>query len=304
MSVLTVLDPGLLCTVQDTGRHGHASLGVAHAGAADTVALRIANRLVANRDDDAALEITLSAASFTASVDTRIAFAGAATRASIDTRDAYPLLATALRAGETLTIHAPPDGARTYLAIAGGVRTAPVMGSRSTHASTGFGSPHDGPLHAGDTLPITRRDRHPTVHADRIALIELLRARRSTTIRTIGGPRTACTVDPRSDRTGVRLLPDQPLPSSAPTDPEPVHPGAIQHTPDGALVALGPDAATTGGYPIVASIALVDLPVLAQLRPRDRCTLTPITIDEACALLRARERLLDNAIPSAPTPDA
>ena len=48
MSVVRVVAPGFLTTVQDLGRPGFAALGVSAAGAADPVALRAGNRLVGN----------------------------------------------------------------------------------------------------------------------------------------------------------------------------------------------------------------------------------------------------------------
>ena len=303
MSALIVHEPGLLTTVQDLGRRGHASVGVSTAGAADTLALRIANRLVANPDTDAGLEITLSRAEFSTTADTRIAIAGPSPAATIDGRAALPLRSITLRAGERLVIDPPRAGVRTYVAFAGGIRTTPVLASRATHATTSLGAHHHRPLKPGDELPFACITAHePTV--DRARFVELLRTSYTPRLRTLDGNALACTVDPRSDRTGVRLMPDTPLPPSEPIDPEPMHPGGIQHTPDGALVALGPDAATTGGYPVIATVALVDMPALAQLRPHTRCTLSPITIDEAVALLRTRERLLDEAIPPTPPGDA
>ena len=44
--------------MQDLGRPGLAALGVGRSGAADRGALRLANRLVGNPEDAAALEVT------------------------------------------------------------------------------------------------------------------------------------------------------------------------------------------------------------------------------------------------------
>ena len=56
---LRILRPGLLTTVQDSGRHGLQHIGVVPCGAMDPVALELANGLVGNRADEAVLEITL-----------------------------------------------------------------------------------------------------------------------------------------------------------------------------------------------------------------------------------------------------
>jgi len=49
MSLIEVRAPGLLTTVQDLGREGFGPMGVSPSGAADPLALRIANRLVGTR---------------------------------------------------------------------------------------------------------------------------------------------------------------------------------------------------------------------------------------------------------------
>ncbi|MYR61061.1 allophanate hydrolase subunit 2 family protein, partial [Streptomyces sp. SID625] len=47
-TTVTVVRPGALTTVQDTGRRGHAHLGVPRSGALDAPAARLANRLLGN----------------------------------------------------------------------------------------------------------------------------------------------------------------------------------------------------------------------------------------------------------------
>ena len=46
--------------------------------------------------------------------------------------------------------------------------------------------------------------------------------------------------------------------------------GAIQITPDGGAIVLGPDRPVTGGYPMPAIVVRADLGVLARLRPGER----------------------------------
>src|SRR4029077_2259633 len=56
---VTVSRAGMLTTVQDLGRRGHRAVGVPRSGAMDTFALRVANLLVGNPENTAALEFTL-----------------------------------------------------------------------------------------------------------------------------------------------------------------------------------------------------------------------------------------------------
>src|SRR5579862_4185128 len=84
MSVIEVNAPGLLTTVQDLGRPGFGPLGVSPSGAADPVALRLANLLVGNKPGAAALEMTLVGGSFVFPRGAVIALTGADFGAMID----------------------------------------------------------------------------------------------------------------------------------------------------------------------------------------------------------------------------
>ncbi|MBV9524159.1 MAG: allophanate hydrolase, partial [Alphaproteobacteria bacterium] len=54
---LRIIAPGLHSTVQDLGRFGYQAEGVPVSGALDPVSFRLANRLVGNPDNAAAIEI-------------------------------------------------------------------------------------------------------------------------------------------------------------------------------------------------------------------------------------------------------
>ena len=58
--IVEVMRPGILTSVQDLGRSGYQSLGIAEAGAMDTLSLVAANRLIDNPDGAAALEMTVA----------------------------------------------------------------------------------------------------------------------------------------------------------------------------------------------------------------------------------------------------
>jgi antagonist of KipI len=75
--VLEVTDPGLLLAVQDAGRPGFSSQGVTPGGAADAWSLAVANCLLGNAPDAAALEATLIGPTFRALAAVTVAVAGA-----------------------------------------------------------------------------------------------------------------------------------------------------------------------------------------------------------------------------------
>ena len=123
---LTVLKPGLFTTIQDLGRPGYRASGVPLSGAADAVSLRLANLLVGNREDAAALEVTL--------LGPDIRFEAAAVVAVIGGEfpglpSGQPLLVSA---GDVVRMGHAVRGCRGYLAINGGIRVDRVLGSAST----------------------------------------------------------------------------------------------------------------------------------------------------------------------------
>jgi len=60
-----------------------------------------------------------------------------------------------------------------------------------------------------------------------------------------------------------------------------VAPGTIQVTNEGGLVLLTADCQTTGGYPRIAQVAAIDLPLCGQLKPGDVINFAEISWKEA-----------------------
>ncbi|MET0295760.1 MAG: carboxyltransferase domain-containing protein, partial [Microbacterium sp.] len=149
--VLRILEPGLLATVQDDGRAGAASLGVAGSGALDRGALRTANRLVGNPEDAAAVEITMGGLRATATADVWFAVTGAWGRITLDGRELDPYEAHSWPSGAELHLDWFAHGARAYLAVRGGIDTPVMLGSRSTDVMSGIGP---APLAPGAVLAL------------------------------------------------------------------------------------------------------------------------------------------------------
>lgn len=80
------------------------------------------------------------------------------------------------------------------------------------------------------------------------------------------------TVSPQSDRRGVRLMGvGRPHPLELPS--RPTVPGAIQVTPDGTAIVLGPDGPTIGGYPVAGYVDREGMNRIAQARPGEQVRL-------------------------------
>jgi len=74
---------------------------------------------------------------------------------------------------------------------------------------------------------------------------------------------------------------------------EAVAPGTIQVANDGQPIVLLGDCQTIGGYPKIAHVITVDLPVAVQLRPNDTVRFHETTLTQAHDLFIARENNLE-----------
>jgi len=319
--LISVVRPGPLTTIQDLGRVGYAHLGIPRAGAMDPVSLRLANRLVANPDGAAALEVTVSGPELAFGMDTTIALVGGHVEAAVDGAGVPTAETLEIRAGQTLRMGQVRSGVRAYLAVAGGLAVATVLGSASCDTLSGIGQPR---LRAGDQLDVGGPDVNgpdvngPDVNGMARASSPLRRLRVDLSyspdneVRVVLGPRAdratsaglrtlfseEFTVTPSSDRTGARL--------SGPTielvqgarllGSQAMVAGAIQVPPDGQPIVLLANHATHGGYPVVAVVAGADLALVGQSRPAAKIKFREITRVEALEALLAQERHMDEAV--------
>lgn len=316
MTALRVLDPGDHTTVQDLGRPGFMSSGIPIGGAFDALSHSVGNRLLGNSPLQASLEMTLAGGVFRFTCDSMVCLAGANAPDArvVSDRHTRPICSwepTPVSAGDTLHVGPLTGALRTYLCIAGGIQTTPVLDSRSTHAASALGHPGRA-LKAGDELPIgaidARAGRGPLAPG-LVSRIESHLARR--TLRTLPAnhwPHFSTiahdqlflrpfTIADQSDRTGIRLAGTKvPSPPSI-TRSEPAAPGTIQVPLAGSPIILGPDGPTIGGYPMPVSIIAADLCALAQRRPRDTIRLERSTLEEAHAAYKDLDAIIRSINP-------
>ncbi|MFD8753965.1 biotin-dependent carboxyltransferase family protein [Kitasatospora sp. NPDC059577] len=284
MSELVVVRPGPLTTVQDLGRHGVAHLGVPRAGALDEPALRAANRLVGNEPGAAGLETTLGGVALRAVGTVVVAVTGAPAPVRVDGRAAAWGAPVVVPDGAVVEVGAATDGVRGYLAVAGGIAVAPVLGSRSADLLSGLGP---APLTAADRLPVGT----PTPFPARPDLVPLPAPPAELVLRLRLGPRAdwftadavarlgrdGYRVSSTSNRVGLRTegpavtrARDGELPS------EGMVLGAVQIPPDGQPVVFLADHPTTGGYPVIGVVPAADLAAAAQARPGTPVRFVPL----------------------------
>lgn len=279
--MIRVISAGPMTTVQDGGRPGWAHIGVPTSGPADPLAHTAANRLAGNPAAAAALECTLAGPQLRFNQPAFVALAGAELRI-----DGVPVGASAEVPPGKLVQVGPAYRVRSYLAVSGGIDVEPVLGSRSTDTLSGLGP---APLVDGATLEIGAERGDSADHSD-IPYGPDLRVIPGPHADWFSGPLpgSGFTVDPRSDRVGIRLT-GMPVrrarPGELPT--EGMVTGAIQVPPDGNPIVLLPDHGVTGGYPVIAVVIAADLHKLGQLRPGTAVTFEPV--DRAAATAAYRE---------------
>jgi biotin-dependent carboxylase-like uncharacterized protein len=309
---LHVHDPGLLTTIQDAGRFDFGHLGVPTSGAMDRGALRVANALIGNDPEAAALEMTIVGPTLEVTEPLTIGLAGAdlGGTAGPGVR-LLPGRSYRLDAGTTIAFggrpsNLPGTGSRAYLAIPGSVDVPLVLGSRSTCLAAGFGGLAGRALRAGDRIaPGNPGRRIPPLlwPVDEPSSSDVGRTQRP--IRVVAGPelgghqgaldhlvRSEWLVAPDSDRMGVRL--DGPpigVESNGELLSHGVPRGAVQLPPSGLPIVLAADHQSTGGYPVIAVVASVDHDLVGQLAPGDDVRFELIDLATALqALVEERAR--------------
>lgn len=302
MPSLTVVRSGMLTTIQDLGRWGQQHLGVPVAGPMDWYSHRLANRLVGNPDEAAALEITLVGPEVTTDADVTCAIAGAAFEVTADDAPMPNNAPFTLRRGHKLRFRTRTGGARAALAVRGGIDLPPVLSSRATSLISRMGPLGGRALAAGDVLPVgspppTGRPAGrplplPAGGARLRVMIGPHQARfTEDALRTLQA--TRFTVTPESNRMGYRL--DGAVLARADeaemlSDATPI--GSLQVPPSGLPILLMADRQTTGGYPKIATVITADLPLAGQLAPGDWIEFVPCARDAALDALRRREAAL------------
>jgi antagonist of KipI len=296
----------MLTTVQDLGRWGHQHLGVPVAGPMDWYSHRLANRLVGNPDDAAAIEVTLLGPELTCNADLTLAVCGAVFDVSVDGEEVRKNASFTARRGASVKFGARRGGARATLAVRGGIDVPLTAGSRGTSLVSRMG-PFDGrALAAGDILPVGI-----SVQGGRPPGRALALPAGGARLRIIWGPHASWFSDdarlalqtsryivtPDSNRMGYRLdgavlgrLDDAEMLSDA----TPI--GSLQVPPSGLPILLMADRQTTGGYPKIATVITADLPIAGQLAPGDWIEFVPCTPRAAVEALRRREAALSGVI--------
>lgn len=300
MSTLHIKQPGWFSVIQDTGRQGAQSAGLATGGAADEHAFRWANKLLDNPMTAACVEILMGNFSAILTDNALIAVTGADLDLHINGQPATNWSTHSLNRGDTIAFTRPRNGLLAYLGVAGGWQTPTFFGSRSVVVREGLGGFNGGPLKADDQLPFQTDERRikrqlaPRYIPDYSQPITLnvvpgyqyqqfssLDRRRFTT--------GEYAVSQRVDRMGYRLQGPTIKPETSGVISEGIALGAIQVPQDGQPIVLLRDRQTIGGYPKIGSVTSLGCNQLSQRGPGSSVRFQFIDLEQAQA-----ERLVFN----------
>ncbi len=290
--VFRVKTPGAHTTIQDRGRFAYQHMGVPVSGALDPFAFRVANMLVGNPRDAAALEITFAGPQLEVLSQADIGITGADMRAWANGNPIHCWQSVRIQPGSILIFGQAREGCRTYLAVNGGFHVPTIMGSRSTYSAGRLGGLEGRPLKAGDILMMGAGEllRKPRRLPWRPCYPDAI------TLRAVPGPQddyfvtdmgiffsSDYTVSSLANRMGYRLegpsiQRDPGCPESIVSEPSIT--GNIQIPPDGKPIILLVEQ-TIGGYAKIATVITPDLFKIAQAKPGDNIRFWRVSLEEA-----------------------
>ena len=138
--MVEVIKKGLETSIQDyPGRIGCLNQGFPPSGPMDSWSFRLANVLVENSSEAAALECQFMGPSLKFKSNGVIAITGANMSPKLD-GNIIPLWESIqVKTGQVLEMEFATIGARSYIAFSGGIMSEPWLGSRSTFHKAGVG---------------------------------------------------------------------------------------------------------------------------------------------------------------------
>ena len=317
-AVVEVIQPGTYTTVQDyPGRLGLWHIGVPPSGPMDEYAFRIANRLVGNSADAAALECTLAGAVLKFHTHSLVAVTGGSVALQLDDKTIDGWQAIKVNAGQVLSMGQVSSGARIYVAIRGGIDVPLVLNSRATFALGALGGHAGRTLQVGDMLPIGVAYAEILPHATIDSRL-IPQYTSHTEIGVMLGPHgapdyfqpaaidmffaTDWQVHYNSNRLGIRL--SGPKLSWARSNggeaglhPSNIHDteyavGSVNFTGDMPVI-LTRDGPSLGGFVCPVTIVRAELWKVGQLKPGDTIRFVPINYQQARELEQQQDVIIE-----------
>lgn len=297
-----VSQTGFLSLLMDAGRIGQHGLGLTTGGPLDELSFYWANRLCNNPHNTTLIETSVGGLQLTVESTACIAVTGANMPLTINGQ-AKPLWTShQVKAGDKIALGFATQGARCYLAVAGGFNIAPQFGSTATVVREGIGGLTGKALAVGDTLPLAANCT--AVESQYLDIDAQPTFSTSITLRVILGYQEShfsaaqkalffsnnYKVSNQCDRMGYRLTGPALKCDIGGIVSEGICLGAIQVPADGQPIILLHDRQTIGGYPKLGAVFSGDLYKLGQLMPGGEISFAAMDIYQAQAELLLEQR--------------
>ena len=310
---ITVLNPGLLTTVQDQGRIGYQQFGVSVSGVMDPRSASLANILVGNDEKEAVLECTMMGPQLQFDKANCIAITGGDLMPTLDGKPIPNYTAVKVEAGQVLKFTMPKTGCRAFIAFAGGLDIPEVMGSRSTYMKAKIGGVEGRKLAKGDVIGF-RAPKAELKNMNFRSMASEFVPRKEYTVRVVLGPQDdyftdagietfltqVYSVTAEFDRMGCRLegAVIQHM-DGGDIICDGIAFGAIQVPSSGQPIIMLGDRQTTGGYTKIANVISADFRILAQLKQGDKVRFEKVSVkaaQDALLTQRAALKTIRNAL--------
>jgi len=313
-SSLTIVRAGLLSTLQDRGRFGLRHLGIPWSGCLVPCWQQLANKLVRNAPDACVIEcweggLQLKVEDY----PVRIAIAShTSVVASIESADQKislkPMRSYTAHPGDTIALSSTGNMRQAIMAIAG-MSVESQLGSASTYAKASLGGLNGNVLNNGNKIVFDYKPDGPEL----TCTDPLSAAYQQKVIRLVMGPQETLfsedglhnllseeyVLRSDADRMGVRLAGPSVFHRSDDAKnivSDAIVPGSIQVPGNGQPIILLSDAHTAGGYPKVATVISIDLPLPGLLRAGTRFRFRAISLDDAIRATRQQHGLVQETL--------
>lgn len=310
--MIEVVKPGLETSIQDyPGRIGYWAQGFPPSGPMDSWSFRLANLLVGNDPADAGLECQFVGPTLKFQRDSVVAICGADMKPTLDGAPIPMWESIAVKAGQTLALGFATVGARSYIAIVGGITTPLSLGSRSTFHKAGVGGMEGHALKTGQLIPVgdrkgragrkVRPEARPVIATDRRWTIEVVAGPNDDWVNEAGHQRFLSAdwkLSSKSDRTGFRLEGPQWTFTDKAHNKAPEHgaePSNIidQGYPVGAInlagqtpIILVNDGPSMGGFINPYTVPSAAFWKLGQAKPAEMLNFKWVSVEEAQGMRR------------------
>ena len=270
--MIKVIQPGLFTTIQDGGRHGFRNIGIPTSGFMDQESAWAANELVNNNKDESLLEITLTGPTLIFNCNCVISITGGDFNPLINNLPVKMYQSINVSSGDILKLNNTINGARSYIAISGGLNVKSLFGSKSFFSNISD-SYH---LKKGDEIKVSKKSESQILKWDK------LKFNLNRFMKVFKGPE----YDLLSTNSKKKLFKNEftintnnrmayNLEEKLQVDiktiiSSPVLPGSIQLTPSGKIIILHRDCQTTGGYPRILQLDTNSLNNLSQLKSNEK----------------------------------